>query len=78
MLCKIRCNAIHNLYRMCGLLAVPWLQIGVLMRRLVVEPRSTAGLLFPLSVLWYEFADPEFDGVGPAGLKSSSTVFLLA
>ena len=31
----------------CGLHAVPWSHIGVLMRCLTAGPRSTAGLLFP-------------------------------
>ena len=31
----------------CGLHAVLWLHIGILMRRLPAEPRSSAGLLFP-------------------------------
>ena len=30
----------------CGLLVVLWSHIGILMRRLAAEPRSTAGLLF--------------------------------
>ena len=32
--------------RQCGLHAVLWSHIGILMRRLAAEPRSTAGLLF--------------------------------
>ena len=31
----------------CGLHAVPWSHIGILMRHLAAEPRSTAGHLFP-------------------------------
>ena len=31
----------------CGLHAVPWSQIGTLMRHVAAEPSSTAGLLFP-------------------------------
>ena len=31
---------------LCGLHAVPWSHIGILMRRLPREPRSTTGLLF--------------------------------
>ena len=31
----------------CGLHAVPWAHIGILMRHLAAEPRSTAVLLFP-------------------------------
>ena len=35
----------------CGLHAVLWLHIGILMRRLTAEPRSTAELLFPSQCL---------------------------
>ena len=49
----IRCTLFIVLYlrRMCqcGLLAVLWSYIGILMRLFDAEPRSTAGL-FPLSV----------------------------
>ena len=31
---------------LCGLHAVPWSHIGILMHRLAAEPRATAGLLF--------------------------------
>ena len=45
-----RCTLLmmHYLDRMCqcGLHAVPWSHIGMLMRHLAAEPRSTAGLLF--------------------------------
>ena len=34
----------------CGLHAVPWSHIGILMSLLAAEPRSTAGLFFPISV----------------------------
>ena len=59
MLCKIWCNPMHPLNDVlasadyldrtcqCGLHAVTWSHIGILMRRLAAEPRSTAGLLFP-------------------------------
>ena len=56
MLYKIRCNPMHPLNdalpamdRMCqcGLHEMPWSHIGILMRCLAVEPRSTAGLLLP-------------------------------
>ena len=53
MLYKIRCNPMHPLIMryldhmcQCGLHAVPWPHIGVLMRHLAAEPRSSAGLLF--------------------------------
>ena len=35
----------------CGLHAAMWCHIGTLMRRLAAEPRSIAGLLFPLQYL---------------------------
>ena len=46
-----RCTLLIMLYLdrvcQCGLHAVFWPHIGTLMHRLAVEPRSTAGLLFP-------------------------------
>ena len=36
----------------CGLHAVPWSHIGILMRRLAAEPRSSAGLLFTSGCLF--------------------------
>ena len=49
-----QCTRLMVLYldRMCqcGLHAVPWSHIGILMRRFTAEPRSTTGHLFPLSV----------------------------
>ena len=62
----------------CGLHAVLWSHIGKRMHRLAAEPRSTTGLLFPLSVsLWNYLANPVFDGVGLAGFKSRANAFLL-
>ena len=61
----------------CVLHAVPWSHIGILMRRLAAEPRSTAGLCSSLCV-WDNIADPVFDGVGLAGFKSRANTFLLA
>ena len=63
----------------CGLHEVPWSHIGILMRHLDAEPRSTAGLLFPSqcpsgTILLI----PEFVGVGLAGFKSRVNDFLLA
>ena len=53
--------------------------IGTLLHRLAAEPRSTAGLLFTLSVsLWNDLANPVFDGVGLAGFKSRANAFLWA
>ena len=46
-----RCTRLMMFYldRMCqcGLHAMPWSHIGILMLRLAAEPHSTAGLLFP-------------------------------
>ena len=48
--CVTRCNLFMVLYLVCmchcGLHAVLWLHIGILMRRPTTEPRNTAGLLF--------------------------------
>ena len=41
----------------CGLHAVPWSHIGILMRRLAAEPYSSKGIVFLLSVcLWNDVA----------------------
>ena len=48
----------------CGLHAVPWSHIGILIRPLVAEPRSTANFCFPL-------------GVGLAGFKSRANALIL-
>ena len=54
MLNQIRCDpmhplndALHGPHGQCGLHAVPWSHIGILMRPLAAVPRSTARLLFP-------------------------------
>ena len=54
MLYKIRCNPMYPLndelpgpYVPVRVHAVPWSHIGILMRHLATEPRSTDGLLFP-------------------------------
>ena len=51
ILSMTRCTHLMMLYldRMsqCGLHAVNWSHLGILMRRLAAEPRSIAGLLFP-------------------------------
>ena len=53
--------------------------IGTLMHRLAAEPRSTAGVLFALSVsIWNDRANQVFDGGGLAGFKNSANAFLLA
>ena len=60
----------------CGLHAVPWSHIGILMRHLDAEPSSTAGLLCPsyCPSAWNDLADPAFDGAGLAGFKSRANV----
>ena len=63
----------------CGLQAVLWSHIRILMHRLAAKPRSTAGLLLPLWVsLWNDLANPVFDGVGLEGFKSRANAFLLS
>ena len=51
ILYKIWCNTMHHLYLcrtcQCGLRAVLWWHIGILMRLLDSEPRRTAGLSLP-------------------------------
>ena len=84
MLYKIRCNQstlLMVLYldriRQCGLHAVVWSHIGILMRRFAAEPRNTVGLYSPLCVRRNDLADPVFDGVGLSGFKSRANAFLL-
>ena len=87
MLYKIRCNPVHPLN---GALPGPYVSVRVTrghliahwytyMRRLAVEPRSTAGLLFPSQCpsIWNDLANPVFDGVGLAGFKGRANAFLL-
>ena len=78
----IRCTLLMVLYlhRMCqcGLHAVPWSHIGMLMRRLL-QILAIPQTFIPLSVsLWNNLGDHVFDGVGLAGFKSSANVFLVA
>ena len=77
-----RCTRLMMLYldRMCkcGLHAMPWSHIGILMCRLAVEPSSTTGLLFLSVFFWNYLADPVFGGVGQVGFKSMDNTFLLA
>ena len=62
----------------CGLRAEPWSHIGILM------PASLQNLAVPQDLyssavsLWNDCADPVFDDVGLAGLKSKANAFLLA
>ena len=77
-----RCTILMVLYfcRMCrcGLYAVPWSHIGILMRFIAAEPCSTAGHLSPLSVSqWNDLADPVFDGVGLAGFKTRANALFI-
>ena len=80
---NIRCNLMHHLY---GDLPVP-VRVA---RGAVVAHRYTYGpprrrtaqhrrtfILFSVS-LWNDLADPVFDSVGLAGLKSRANAFLLA
>ena len=85
MLYTIRCNPMHPFDYLdsmcqCGLHALPWSHIGILIRRLFCcGTWSTAELLFPYQYLqWNDLADPVFDGVGLAGFKSRANAFLLA
>ena len=55
--------------------AVLWSHIGILMRLLAAEPRSTTGLLF--TSLW-PVERSVFDGVGLAGFKSRADAYLFA
>ena len=86
MLNKIRCNLMHPL---CGALPVPYVPVRVTRSALIVyrytyaPPRYRTSqyrrTFTPLSVsLWNNLVDPAFDGVGLAGFKSRSNVFLLA
>ena len=62
----------------CGLHAVLWSHIGILMRSLAEEPCSTKGLSFPSVSRRNAIADTVFDGVGLAGFVSRVNAFLLA
>ena len=73
-----RCITFIVLYKgrmsQCGLLAVLWSHIGILIRFLAV----TQDHYSPLSVHVDDPADPVFDGVGLAGFNSSSVVVFFA
>ena len=72
MLYKIMCKPLHPLndalpgpYVPVGVTRGALVHFGTLMHCLAAEPRSTAGLLFPLSVsLWNDLANPVFDCMG--------------
>ena len=86
MLHNIRYNPMHPLYDALPgqyvpvrLHSVPWSHIGVLMRHLAAEPRSTAGLLFssqcPSGTILLTPA--VLDGARLAGFKSRANVFFI-
>ena len=73
MLYKVRCNPMHPLY---GALPVPNVKMQVIapLRCRASHYRRT---FIPLSVsLWNDLADPVFDGVGLAALKSKDIAFI--
>ena len=71
------CQTILGRMCQCGLHAVLWSHIGILISLLTAEPPCTAGPLFHSVSLWNNLADPVFDGVGLAGFKSRVNVFYL-
>ena len=85
ILYKIRCNQMHPVY---GALPVPDVPVRVSRGALVAHRdtyapprcRTCRTMTFiPLSVsLWNDLADPVFDGVGLAGIKSRTDAYLLA
>ena len=88
MLYKIRCNPMHHLY--CALLR-PYVPLLITRGALVANANRytyeaihcrtskyrRTHILIPVS-LWNDLADPVFDGIGLAGIKSRDNVFLLA
>ena len=82
MLYKIRCNPMHPLYGalpfhmcQCGLHAVLWSHIGMLMRFLAAESRRT---FIPVQCTCGTMFLTVFDGAGLSGFKSRPNAFLLA
>ena len=65
---------------LCGLHAVLWSHIGILVRILAAKPRSTAWPMFASQCpcIWNDLADTVFDGVGLAGFKIKANAYLLA
>ena len=62
----------------CGLHAVPWSHISILMPHLDAEPRAVPQEFVTISVsLWNDLANPVFYGVGLAGFKSRANASLL-
>ena len=69
-----------NLYRMCQCVLQAGLssRIGILMRLVAEETRSTAGLLFlSQRSLFNDLADPVFDEVRLENFKSRANAFLI-
>ena len=77
------------MYPLCGALPVPYVPMRVTRGALVAHRYTYEPLrcrtsqycrtFIPLSVsLWNDLADPVFDGVGLAGLKSRANTVLLA
>ena len=60
----------------CWVHAALWLHIAILIFHFDAEPRSTAGLLFPLSMSqWDDVVGPFFDGVGLSDFKREGKMF---
>ena len=86
MLYKIRCNPMHPLNGALPRLYVPvWITRGALVAHwythvpLRCRTSQYRRTFIPISVsLWNDLADPVFDGVGLAGIKSNANAFLLA
>ena len=59
----------------CGLHVALWSHIGILMRLLAAEPRSTAGVLFPSVPIWNSLADLVLNSVRLVGFKSRANTY---
>ena len=86
MLCKVRCNPMHQLY---DALPGPYVPVRVTHGALVAHRYTYSSpccrtsqyrrIFIPFSVsLWNNLADPVFDGVGLAGFKSNANALLSA
>ena len=69
------CNALPVRMCQCGLRAVLWSHIGILMRLLVTERRRIAVFLFPSVSLWNDLADPVLDNHGQTVLRAWQMLF---
>ena len=72
----IRSTCLMMLYQ-CGLHAVPWLHIGMLMRRLAAEPRSTSYFCSPLSVPLERSFSPRIRWCGTGGFQLQRQCFFI-